>query len=151
MTKNDKFRTTIWISKSIWDTAGSVLNSRNAFIEDQLKRAIGASDEEDKIIKHIESKKQELDVLKNKLCDLRNAKKQRKLNLGVDDDRLQNAIKVLTRMYEVANVIGENQIKDISDKWDIDYYLLLRKLTELKLSIVKFYAHPVETRTKNRF
>jgi predicted nuclease with TOPRIM domain len=106
-----KTNATITIDPNIWNLAKSKLPcSRSEFIEKQLKMALNVDDPESELLKKIETKQNELNVLKDKLCSIRRLKKAQ----SKDQKLLNKAFTSLTRLHDKLGMIGLNQIENIA-------------------------------------
>lgn len=125
--------------KNIWDLAGNKLHtSRSEFLETQLKMAIGLKDEETEIVKKINKKQSEINVLKDRLCTIRENKKQEKLIVNNGVESLDLAFKVAERTHERLKHIGMNRIELIAKQFEVEKDDLRDLCVERGFEIVQF-------------
>jgi len=73
----EKIRACISIDPLIWEMAGEKLpTNRSKFIENTLRTYLNIEDTEGKILQDITKTKEKLNALENKLCDVRQRKKE---------------------------------------------------------------------------
>ncbi len=97
--------------------------------------ALDVDDPEVKLLKKIENKQNELNVLKNKLCSLREMKKLK----SKDQKILNNAMKSLQRLHENQSQIGLNQIENIATYNKVSSTDLEDLCRENEMNILKWY------------
>ena len=107
----NKVNATITVDKNVWNLAKSKLScSRSEFIEKQLKMALDIDDPESELLEKIKSRQNEINVLKDKLCNLRRIKKLE----SKDHKFLNKALTSLKRLHDKLGMIGLNQIDNIA-------------------------------------
>lgn len=107
--------------KDIWDLAKDKLPvSRSQFIENQLKMAIGLEDEETEIVKQINKKQREINVLKDRLCTVREIKHKEKKLINKESTSLDIAFNVVERIDQRLGYIGINKIGQIAKQFEVD-------------------------------
>ena len=97
----------------IWEQAKEKLpQSRSEFVEEQLRKAIGLSDDkETELRKKIAIHQDEINVLESQLCKIR---EERLKNEKQDNDEYGNAMDTVYRIHERLGFVGKNQLKNIS-------------------------------------
>lgn len=107
----------ISVDDVLWEMAGENLPmSRSEFIEQQLTLYLQIDDPEAKIVEQITQKEQELNALKQKLCDLRKNKELKMSNKNLFDDAEQEVQLLYERQGEK---IGKNQIRKIAKRFNV--------------------------------
>lgn len=107
----------ISVDDTLWEIAGENLPmSRSEFIEQQLTLYLQIDDPEAKIVEQITKKEQELNALKQKLCDLRKNKELKMQNKNLFDDAEQEVQLLYERQGEK---IGKNQIRKIAKRFNV--------------------------------
>lgn len=129
----------ITVESEIWDAAGEKLVSRSEFCENQLRLFLELNnDEEDEILQMIQDKRDEINVLEDKLC----ARRKARLTKAQDSFIFDDAMISITRINERLGCIGKNQIKNIARKNSIPFDLLLEHCRVSDLNIVNFAEVP---------
>ena len=113
----EKIRSCISIDPLIWEMAGEKLpTNRSKFIENTLRTYLNIEDTEGKILQDITKTKEKLNALENKLCDVRQRKKE-KTALG---QNMNKALDTIDRLYSHQQErIGRNQVRKIAKTNDI--------------------------------
>ena len=107
----------ISVDDVLWEMAGENLPmSRSEFIEQQLTLYLQIDDPEAKIVEQITQKEQELNALKQKLCDLRKNKELQMSIKNLFDDAEQEVQLLYERQGEK---IGKNQIRKIAKRFNV--------------------------------
>ena len=107
----------ISVDDTLWEMAGENLPmSRSEFIEQQLTLYLQIDDPEAKIVEQITKKEQELNALKQKLCDIRKNKELKMQNKTLFDDAEQEVQLLYERQGEK---IGKNQIRKIAKRFNV--------------------------------
>ncbi|MGL6298835.1 MAG: hypothetical protein ACRC1M_06700 [Methanobacteriaceae archaeon] len=103
-------------------------------LNDLLKIAVYGDDEEDKLISSIEKLSKELNVKKDKLCKIREKKKQKKLLTG-------DIIKVTDWAVDVSKRVGSvniDQLKAECTRNNVDIDIVKDELESLQIRVVDF-------------
>jgi len=128
----------ITIDEHIWDLARDILGNRSAWIEKQLRIALNEEDDETKIMKKIQKKENEINVLKDKLCKLRERKANQLKVVGLFDKSMIS----INRMHSKLGAIGKNQIRRIAKVNDVPSVELINYCEEKGLNIVEYLEVP---------
>ena len=127
------------IDETLWELAKDKLPiSRSEFLETQLRRALEVDDPEDKLLEKIRKTKSELNVLEEKLCNLRHQKKLELKNSSLFDD----AMVPVMRVHENRSFVAKNQIRNIAHQFDVPFDGLLKHCKSEGLVIENYYAPP---------
>lgn len=129
----------ITVDDNKWDALAGVVNgSRSAWIERQIDIALNIEDEESKLIQEIEKLDNKMNVAKDKLCQIRKAKKERLEAANVFDE----CMVILNRLHDHLGCVGRNQIRTIAMKNKVPADGLEEHCEELGLTIVNFMEVP---------
>lgn len=129
----------ITIDDNKWDALATVVNgSRSAWIERQIDIALNIEDEEAKLIQRIEHLDNQLNVAKDKLCQIRQAKKERLESASAFDECMVS----LNRLNSKLGGVGRNQIRNIARKNDVPALELEEHCINLGLNVVNFMEVP---------
>lgn len=129
----------ITIDDNKWDALATVVNgSRSAWIERQIDIALNIEDEEAKLIQRIEHLDNQLNVAKDKLCQIRKAKKERLEAANVFD----GCMIPLNRLHDRLGCIGRNQIRHIARKNDVPAEGLEDHCISCGFTVVNFMEVP---------
>ena len=133
----EKVRKCISIEEAIWERAGKELPmSRSAFIENQLRRYLNEEDDESKIIQDLAKCREKENVLKEKLCAIRERKKAK----IEEEDSFSRALNTLRRVYETqGGLVGKNQIVRIARHNNVSPDEVEDFLREREYNIVNFF------------
>jgi len=134
-----KSRCQVTIDKNIWELAKDKLPvSRSEFFENQLKLFLNIEDDESKILRDIEKKNNEINVLKDKLCRIREEKK----NHISDEDRFNKPLEVLNDAFNRVGLVGRNMINSIANHNNVSADELEKRCLDCGMKIVNFYESP---------
>jgi len=128
----------ITLDEHIWDLAKDVLGNRSAWIEKQLRIALNEEDDEAQIMKKIQKKENEVNVLKDKLCKLREKKAKQLQVDGIFDKSMVS----INRIHSKLGFVGKNQIRKIAKVNDVPSRELIDFCLEQGLNLVEFYEVP---------
>lgn len=129
----------ITVDDNKWDALAGVVNgSRSAWIERQIDIVLNIDDEESKLIQEIENLDNKMNVAKDKLCQIRKAKKERLEAANVFDE----CMVILNRLHDNLGCVGRNQIRRIAMKKKVPADGLEEHCEELGLTIVNFMEVP---------
>ncbi|MDO5818758.1 MAG: hypothetical protein Q4P11_00330 [Methanobrevibacter sp.] len=129
----------ITVDDNKWDALAGVVNgSRSAWIERQIDIVLNIDDEESKLIQEIENLDNKMNVAKDKLCQIRKAKKERLEAANVFDE----CMVILNRLHDNLGCVGRNQIRSIAMKNKVPPDGLEEHCEELGLTIVNFMEVP---------
>ena len=129
----------ITIDDNKWEALNHVINgSRSAWIERQIDIALNVEDEEAKLLQKIEKLDNQLNVAKDKLCQIRQAKKERLETANVFDKCMVS----LERLHDNLGCIGKNQIRNIARINDVPALELEEHCIEQGLKVVNFMEVP---------
>ena len=135
----NKIRVNLTVDPNLWQLAKDKLPcSRSEFFENQLKMFLGIEDDESEIIKDIQTKENEINALRDKLCHVRKSK-QLKLE---SNKSMEKAMASLNRMHERLGVIGKNQISYIAGSNKLEFYRLKDECEKKGMNIVPFSEVP---------
>ena len=130
---------TITVDENIWELAKDKLPcSRSEFFENQLKLYLDIDDPETKIVEKISKKESEINVLKDKLCNIRREKQLRLESANVFDD----AMVTLNRLHDRLGCVGRNQIRSVAKRCDVPANELETHAVECGLTVVNFMEVP---------
>ena len=129
----------ITIDDNKWEALNHIVTgSRSAWIERQIDIALNVEDEEAKLLQKIEKLDNQLNVAKDKLCQIRQAKKERLEAANVFD----TCMVPLNRLHDNLGCIGRNQIRYIARKNDVPALELEEHCESLGLNVVNFMEVP---------
>ena len=101
----------ITIDDNKWEALTHVVNgSRSAWIERQIDIVLNLEDEEAKLLQKIERLDNQLNVAKDKLCQIRQAKKEKLEAANVFDGCMVS----LNRLHDNLGSVGRTQIRHIT-------------------------------------
>lgn len=103
---------TLTIDAVVWEQAKEKLPcGRSEYIEEQLRKGIGLSDDKEvELRKKIAKHQDEINVLESQLCKIREERLKKEKAVNVYD----NALNAINRIHERLGCVGKNQIKNIS-------------------------------------
>lgn len=130
---------TINIQDDIYQQAKNKLGDEfDKFIEEQCKTAANMrSQKEEEILKKITFHQNHVMDLQIELI-----KEQNKNQAQVETSLLDDAMKIINRIHEKLGCIGENQLKNISNKKNVPFLSVLKHCKEQGLHIVPFNEVP---------
>lgn len=129
----------ITVDDNKWDALAGVVNgSRSAWIERQIDIVLNIDDEESKLIQEIENLDNKMNVAKDKLCQIRKAKKERLEAATVFDECMVS----LNRLHDKLGCVGRNQIRYIALKHKVPADGLEEHCVGLGLNVVNFMEVP---------
>lgn len=129
----------ITIDDNKWEALNHVVTgSRSAWIERQIDLALNIEDEEAKLLQKIEKLDNQLNIAKDKLCQIRQAKKEKLEAANVFDTCMVS----LNRIHENLGCIGRNQIRNIARINDVPALELEEHCESLGLNVVNFMEVP---------
>ena len=128
----------ITIDEHIWDLAGDIIGNRSAWIEKQFRIALNEEDDETQIMKNIQKKENEINVLKDKLCKIREQKSKQLQVIGLFD----NAMVSINRIHSKLGFVGKNQIRRIAKANDVPAMELINLCIDKGLNLVEYYEVP---------
>ena len=130
----------ITIDCDVWEEAGSKLDSRSEFCENQLRLFLELNnDEEDILLEQIQNKREEICVLEDKLCAFRKERLNKVKQKPIFDDAMVS----INRINDRLGKIGKNQIKNIARANKVPFDLLLENCrVDGSLNIVNFAEVP---------
>ena len=128
---------TLTIDSIIWEQAKEKLpQSRSEFVEEQLRKAIGLSDDkETELRKKIAKHQDEINVLESQLCKIR---EERLKNEKQDNDEYGNAMDTVYRIHERLGFVGKNQLKNISKQQQVSFDVLVGCVINEGLNLVNY-------------
>ena len=131
-----KVRKCISVDEYIWERSGKELPmSRSAFIENQLRSYLNEEDDESKIIQDLAKCRETENILKEKLCAIRERKKAK----IEEEDSFSRAMNTLHRVYETqGGRVGRNQIVRIARHNNVSPDEVEDFLREREYNIVNF-------------
>lgn len=120
---------TLTIDSMIWEQAKEKLpQSRSEFVEEQLRKAIGLSDDkETELRKKIAIHQDEINVLESQLCKIRAERLEHERSVNVFD----GVMGTVNRIVDKAGFIGKDQLKNISKQQEVPYKSLLDHVYDL--------------------
>lgn len=126
----------ITIDPHLWELAKNKLDiSRSQFVENQIKILLDIDDEETTLLKEIEGFQNEINVRKDKICQIRDYKKAENIN----NKSIEKAMKSLHRLYDNQTKIGINQIEHIAAYNNVESSHLERLCSNEGMVIVKLF------------
>ena len=129
----------ITIDDNKWEALNHIVTgSRSAWIERQIDIALNVEDEEAKLLQKIEKLDNQLNVAKDKLCQIRQAKKEKLEAANVFDKCMVS----LERLHDNLGCIGKNQIRNIARINDVPALELEEHCIEQGLKVVNFMEVP---------
>lgn len=129
----------ITVDKEIWEEAGSKLDSRSDFCENQMRLFLELNnDAEDELLQQIQEKRDEINVLEDKLC----AYRKERLSRAQDSLILDEPMVSINRIHSRLGDVGKNQIKMIAKRNGVPFDLLLEHCRVSGLNIVNFREVP---------
>ncbi|MBO7518981.1 MAG: hypothetical protein J6T31_07705 [Methanobrevibacter sp.] len=129
----------ITIDDNKWEALNHVVTgSRSAWIERQIDIALNVEDEEAKLLQKIEKLDNQLNVAKDKLCQIRQAKKEKLEATNVFDTCMVS----LNRLHDNLGCIGKNQIRYIARINDVPALELEEHCIDQGLKVVNFMEVP---------
>ena len=129
----------ITIDDNKWEALNHVVTgSRSAWIERQIDIALNVEDEEAKLLQKIEKLDNQLNVAKDKLCQIRQAKKEKLEAANVFDTCMVS----LNRLHDNLGCIGKNQIRYIARINDVPALELEEHCIDQGLKVVNFIEVP---------
>lgn len=129
----------ITIDDNKWEALNHVVTgSRSAWIERQIDIALNVEDEEAKLLQKIEKLDNQLNVAKDKLCQIRQAKKEKLEAANVFDTCMVS----LNRLHDNLGCIGKNQIRYIARINDVPALELEEHCIDQGLKVVNFMEVP---------
>lgn len=129
----------ITIDDNKWEALNHVVTgSRSAWIERQIDIALNVEDEEAKLLQKIEKLDNQLNVAKDKLCQIRQAKKEKLEAENVFDKCMIS----LNRLHDNLGCIGKNQIRNIARVNDVPALELEEHCIDQGLTVVNFMEVP---------
>ena len=130
---------TITIDEHLWLLAKDKLPcSRSEFFENQLRLFLDIDDPETKIVEKINKKENEINVLKDKLCNIRR-EKQLKLQ---SEEVFSNCMVAINRINNSLGKVGKNQIRNIAHQNNVPYLDLENYVKDLGYELVNFLEVP---------
>lgn len=130
---------TISVDETLWNLAKDKLpTSRSEFFENQVKLYLDVDDPESKLIKKISKKKNELNALEEKLCNMRQQKAM-ELKMGAVFDAPMVPI---MRLVDKLGFVGQNQIRNIAHNFDVPAEDLVRHVKSLGIEVRNYYESP---------
>lgn len=134
----DKHKLTLSIDRVLVEMAKQCLGvSISQFVEDQL-RAYFRMDDEQTILDEIQTRENEINAYKERLCHIRKIKE-----IEAESNKpLEKAMASLDRMHERLGVIGENQIAYIANSNGLEFHRLKEECERNGMNIVPFSEIP---------
>ena len=125
----------VTIDDNKWEALSHVISgSRSAWIERQIDIALNIEDEETKLLHKIEKLDNQMNVAKDKLCQIRQAKKEKLEAANVFDVCMVS----LNRLHDNLGCIGRNQIRNIARINDVPALELEEHCEDAGMNIVNF-------------
>ena len=129
----------ITVDEEIWEEAGCKLGSRSDFCENQMRLFLELNnDAEDELLQQIQEKRDEINVLEDKLC----AYRKERLSEVQDSLILDQPMVSINRLHDNMGQVGKNQIKMIAKRNGVPFDLLLEHCRVSGLNIVNFGEVP---------
>ena len=127
---------TLTIDSMIWEQAKKKLpQGRSEFVEEQLRKAIGLSDDkETELRKKIAIHQDEINVLESQLCKIR----EERLKNEKQDNEYGNAMDTVYRIHERLGFVGKNQLKNISKQQKVSFDVLVGCVINEGLKLVNY-------------
>ena len=135
MVKLVKKSVTITVDCDVWEEAGNKLDSRSEFCESQLRLFLQLdNDKEDELLQQIQDKRDEINVLEDKLC----AYRKERLTNAQNNLVFADAMVSINRLNDKLGCVGKNQIKRIAKSNGVPFDLLLEHCRSCDLNIVNY-------------
>lgn len=129
----------ITVDEEVWESAGEKLDSRSDFCENQLRLFLELdNDAEDELLQQIQDKRDEINVLEDRLCAFR----KERLTRVQDSLVFDGAMVSINRVHEKLGSVGKNQIKRFAKSNGVPFDLLLEHCRVSGLNIVNFAEVP---------
>jgi len=129
----------ITVDDNKWEALSHVITgSRSAWIERQIDIALNVEDEETKLLQKIERLDNQMNIAKDKLCQIRQEKKERMEAANVFDE----CMVMVNRLQEKYGGVGRNQIRNIARNNDVPAEELEEHCISLGLEVVNFKEIP---------
>lgn len=127
---------TLTIDSMIWEQAKEKLpQGRSEFVEEQLRKAIGLSDDkETELRKKIAKHQDEINVLESQLCKIR----EERLKNEKQNNEYDNAMDTVYRIHERLGFVGKNQLKNISKQQQVPFDVLVGCVINEGLNLVNY-------------
>ncbi|MFR8879517.1 MAG: hypothetical protein ACLVGV_07730 [Methanobrevibacter smithii] len=127
---------TLTIDAVVWEQAKEKLPcGRSEYIEEQLRKGIGLSDDKEvELRKKIAKHQDEINVLESQLCKIREERLKKEKAVNVYD----NALNAINRIHERLGCVGKNQIKNISKQQQVPFEGLIDCVINEGLNLVNY-------------
>lgn len=127
---------TLTIDAVVWEQAKEKLPcGRSEYIEEQLRKGIGLSDDKEvELRKKIAKHQDEINVLESQLCKIREERLKKEKAINVYD----NALNAIRRIHERLGCVGKNQIKNISKQQQVPFEGLIDCVINEGLNLVNY-------------
>lgn len=127
---------TLTIDAVVWEQAKEKLPcGRSEYIEEQLRKGIGLSDDKEvELRKKIAKHQDEINVLESQLCKIREERLKKEKAINVYD----NALNAIHRIHERLGCVGKNQIKNISKQQQVPFEGLIDCVINEGLNLVNY-------------
>ena len=141
-----KIRRNISIDEEVWELAKiRISEPLSCFIQKQLELACNLADDKLEIEKELYEKEQEVLALRSQLEKINKEEMlKKKANYN-----LEKCIPAITRIHEIHNVIGENQICKIAMAHDVNCDVLIQYCVEKGFNVVPLFDFNRETNKMN--
>lgn len=127
---------TLTIDAVVWEQAKEKLPcGRSEYIEEQLRKGIGLSDDkETELRKKIAKHQDEINVLESQLCKIR----EERLKNEKQNNEYDNAMDTVYRIHERLGFVGKNQLKNISKQQQVPFDVLVGCVINEGLNLVNY-------------
>lgn len=127
---------TLTIDAVVWEQAKEKLPcGRSEYIEEQLRKGIGLSDDkETELRKKIAKHQDEINILESQLCKIR----EERLKNEKQNNEYDNAMDTVYRIHERLGFVGKNQLKNISKQQQVPFDVLVGCVINEGLNLVNY-------------
>lgn len=130
-----KKKISLTIEEELWDDANHRIKNKSKFVETALRSYLyGDVSEEEEIVEEIEDLTSQLEILKVKLCALRESRRKSL----TDDESFEAPMMTLNRLYGALGYVGENQIKKFARIHNVDERSLKKHIVKKGWKIMPF-------------
>ena len=130
-----KKKISLTIDEELWDDANHRIKNKSKFVEKVLKSYLyGDTSEEEELVEEIENLTSQLEILKGRLCSLREARKKSLTN----DESFEAPMMTLSRLHDALGYVGDNQIKKFARIHNVDERSLKKHIVDRGWKIMPF-------------
>lgn len=115
-----KIKRNISIDPDVWNVAGTVLGNRSEWIEEQLRKRLGMSNEKSEIETALQKKLDEVNMLQSRLKQIEELEKQTEALKPQRNDNFDTINEVIQRMVDRLGVIDKYDLIKICNHNNVD-------------------------------